>query len=371
MVYLIKYRMQFFISVLIVIFGFSTFELRGASGVTGLASMTYDSLQYIKIIEGGMSEPPFSTRILLTYICRTLPFAPETSLLFVNCVSILLVLLGVFEVLKFLRFTNEISILAVTAVCSSFVFVYNFNNPYLTDLPAMASLVFFLAALQRQKFYLAVIISCISLLFRESIAALIPMFFLFFNFRQSVCASILAACAYMVPKIFIAGAVSALSLNRQIDFLYFLKFFTSYGVLWLGAALGYFVICNKIISSIKFEMSLLLLGFTGAALSSFHAADVTRMYFLMFPSVVIGVAYFFDFAVNGGQKYFVFIFVLVGIFLSLFLVPNHFFSSGDFNSFDAYIRSNSIWIFILFISQIIILCAIILLNKNSIGPKSM
>ncbi len=364
MVYLIKYRIQFFVSILIVTFGFSIYELRGASGVTCLTSMTYDSLQYIKIIEGGVSEPPFSTRILLIYICRILPFTPEVSLLVVNCVSVFLVLLGIFGVLKFLRFSNEISILAVTAACSSFVFVYNFNNPYLTDLPAMASLVFFLVALQRQKFYLAVITSCISLLFRESIAVLIPMFFLFFNFRQSVYASILAAFVYIVPKIFIAGDVSAISLERQIDFLYFLKFFTSYGVLWLGAALGYSLLRNKLIASIKFEMSLLLLGFSGAVLSSFHAADVTRMYFLMFPSVVIGVAYFFNFAVNGGQKYFVYIFDLLGVFLSLLLIPNHFFSSEDFNSFDAYIGSNSVWIFVLFVFQIIILCKIILPINN-------
>ena len=356
--------MQLIVSILIVISGFLTFELRGESGVTGLTSMTYDSLQYIKIIEGGISEPPFSTRILLIYICRVLPFYPDISLLIVNYISMLLVLLGVFGVLNYLRFPNEISILAVIAVCSSFVFVYNFSNPYLTDLPAMASLVFFLAALQRQKFYLTLIFCCISLLFRESIVVLIPMFFLFFNFCKSVCASILAACTYIAPKILIAGNVSAVALDRQIDILYFLKFFTTYGVLWMAGALGYFILRKKAISSTKFEVSLLLFSFAGAVLSSFHAADITRMYFLILPSIVIGAAYFFDFAVSKGQKYYIFIFVLLGLLLSLFLVPNHFFPSRGFDSLDIYIGSNSVWICILFIFQILLVYKIIFPNKT-------
>jgi len=365
MVYLTNNKIQLFISVLIVVFGFSIFELRGMGGVTGLTSMTYDSLQYIKLIEGGLSEPPFSTRILLIYIGKILPFDPQASLFIVNCVSILFVLLGIFSVLGFLHFSNQVSILSVIAACSSFVFVYNFNNPYLTDLPAMASLVFFLVALQRRRFYLAIILCCISLLFRESIAALVPMFFLFFGFRQSVYAIFFAACAYMLPKILVAGNVSGLSLVHEITFLYLLKFFISYGVLWIAVALGYFTVRRKVVSSMKFEASLLLLSFAGAFLSSFHAADVTRMYFLMLPSIVIGLAYFFDFAINRGERYFIFIFVLLCVCLSILLVPNYFFASSMFDSLDAYIKSNSVWVMGLFILQIMILCKIFLSNKNS------
>lgn len=364
MAILINYRMQLIVSALIVISGFLIFELRGVSGVTGLTAMTYDSVQYIRLIEGGGSEPPFSTRILLIYICKILPFSAEVALLVVNAISMWLVLLCVFSLLEFLCFSVNIAILAVASSCSSFVFVYYFNNPYLTDLPAMAALIFFLAALIRREFKLALISCCVSLLFRESIAALIPMFFLFFNFRKSVFASVLAAFAYMAPKLFIAGNVSVLDFDRQIDFLYFIKFFMSYGMLWLASSLGYFTLCNRMTVSIKFEVSLLVLSFAGSVLSSLHAADVTRMYLLMFPSIVIGSAYLFKYAAAIGKGDLSVAFVLSNIFLSFLLMPNHLISSGGLASLDSYIKSNSVWILFFFVFQVFILYKIILSNNS-------
>ena len=91
-----KYKIYFLISFLIVALGFSMFEVRSADGITGLTSMTYDSLQYIKLIEGGASEPPFSTRVLLIYLCKILPFAADVSLFIANVISMLLLLVGIF-----------------------------------------------------------------------------------------------------------------------------------------------------------------------------------------------------------------------------------------------------------------------------------
>lgn len=364
MVYLIKYRIQLIVSALIVIFGFLTFELREMSGVTGLTGMTYDSIQYIRLIEGGISEPPFSTRILLIYICKILPFPSDFSLLVVNAISMWLMLFGVFSLLELLCFSIQISISAVIAACSSFVFIYYFNNPYLTDLPAMAAIIFFLVALQREKFKLALISCCVSLLFRESMAALVPMFFLFFEFRKSVFACALAAFAYLGPKLLIAGDVSALYLDRQMDLLFFIKFFMSYGMLWVTGLFGYFALRNKMTTSFKFEVSLLAFSFTGSVLSSLHAADVTRMYFLMLPSIVIGTAYLFKYAVAMDKGSFAVAFVLLNVFSGFLLIPNHLIPSGNYDSLDAYIRSNSLWIFIFFTSQTFVLYKIISPYKN-------
>lgn len=325
------------------------------AGATDLTAIVSDSLEYINLIEGGASTPPFSTRILLIYICRILPLTPEISLLVINSLSILLVILGATALLKILNFSNEVIVFSVITTSTSFAFAYNFNNPYLTDLPAMASLILFLVALKKEKFYLALISCCTSILFRETIAPLVPMFFLFFDFRKSIFASFIAALTYAIPKFLIAGAVSTLSLEGHIDFLYIIKSITSYGILWLTCLLGYLSLCKKISWFFKFELSLLFFSFAGSFLSSLHAADITRMYFLMFPAVCIGTSFLFERVIKNGGMILIFAFTLFSIILTLFLVPNYFFGAGQFNSFDQYVKSNWGAILILFSFQTITL----------------
>lgn len=351
----INHKVHFWIPMMIVIFGFSIFELRSLTGATSLTAIVSDSLEYINLIEGGTSTPPFSTRILLIYICKLLPLAPEASLLVVNSISLLLIILGSTALLRILNFSNKVIVFSVAAASTSFAFAYNFNNPYLTDLPAMASLILFLIALKKEKFNLALISCCISLLFRESIAALVPMFFLFFSFRKSVFASTLAAVTYATPKFLIAGEVSPLALQGEIDFLYIAKLITSYGILWLTCLLGYLSLRKKISWSFKFELSLLFFSFAGALLSSLHAADITRMYFLMFPAVCVGSCLLFEHVIKRGGLIHIVIFVLLNISLSLFLIPNYFFGSKQFSSFDQYIKSNVVEILVLFCLQSITL----------------
>lgn len=351
----INYKVDLWIPVIISLFGFSIFELRSLTGATSLTAIVSDSLEYINLIEGRASSPPFSTRILLIYICKVLPLAPETSLLFVNSISILLVILGSTVLLRILNFSNAVIAFSVVAVSTSFSFAYNFNNPYLTDLPAMASLILFLVALKKEKFNLALISCCVSLLFRESIAALVPMFFLFFSFRKSVFASFLAAVTYAGPKFLIAGGVSTLALQGEIDFLYIIKSVTSYGILWLTCLLGYLSLRKKISWAFKFELSLLFFSFAGSFLSSLHAADVTRMYFLMLPAVCIGTSFLIEQVIKNSGIILIIIFVSFNLILSLFFIPNHFIGSEQFNSFDQYIKSNVVEILILFSFQAITL----------------
>jgi hypothetical protein len=351
----INHRVHFWIPVIIVIFGFSIFELRSITGATSLTAIVSDSLEYINLINGGTSSPPFSTRILLIYICKLLPLAPEVSLLVVNSISLLFIILGSTALLSILKFSNEVIVFSVVTASTSFAFAYNFNNPYLTDLPAMALLILFLIALKKEKFNLALISCCISLLFRESIAALVPMFFLFFSFRKSVFASILATVTYVTPKFLIAGGVSHLALQGEINLLYIIKLITSYGILWLTCLFGYLSLRKKISWSFKFELSLLFFSFVGALLSSLHAADITRMYFLMFPTICVGSSFLFERVIKSGGLIHIIIFALLNISLSLCFIPNYFWGSGQFGTFDQYIESNAVKILILISLQSITL----------------
>jgi hypothetical protein len=251
----------------------------------------------------------------------------------------------------------------VVAVSTSFAFAYNFNNPYLTDLPAMASMILFLVALKKEKFNLALISCCVSLLFRESIAALVPMFFLFFSFRKSVLASFIAAATYATPKFLIAGGVSTLVLQGEIDLLYIIKSITSYGILWLTCLLGYFSLRKKVGWAFKFELSLLFFSFAGSFLSSLHAADITRMYFLMLPAVCIGTSFLFERVIKNGGIILILVFILFSLILSVFFIPNYFVGSGQFNSFDQYVKSNAVEILILFSFQAITLYKMLVMKN--------
>ena len=161
---------------------------------------------------------------------------------------------------------------------------------------------------------------------------------------------------YFIPKLIIAGDIYCnfnppFSVTLLINTEFLIKTILSYGPIWLlgFAGLTKLSSLNKNLSKIAF--SILILSLVGSVLSSFKSTtDITRMYILMLPILILGSAMLINNILL--QKYssiYLVIISISGLFASIGYFPN-IFIEAELNSLKEFAKSN----YIIIVSSIFI-----------------
>jgi len=125
---------------------------------TPILQITYDTTQYISLIDGHTAPEPFASRFLIVLLARILPFSSIDSLYIINVISMITLILGIYTILENYTKIYIVKFYTILSVSLSFAFAYNFTNPYLTDMPALAALMFALIHIKKRKFHSCIII---------------------------------------------------------------------------------------------------------------------------------------------------------------------------------------------------------------------
>ena len=335
----------FFISLIITAFGFLFFNQRFQDAPSLLNTFTYDAQMYLNMANNIEVPGPHSCRILLPFLAKLLPLKPLQSIIFINIVSFVALFYGLIKMLESFSIDRKVIIFTLGIFSSTYCMAYNFTNPFLTDLPALATMIFYINSIIKLRFVSSLLWLGSSLLFRETAIVLVPLFFITFYLKKNIFASLLILLIYIVPKLiisdnFFCDFYSSISL-KLLDFEFLMKTILSYGALWIVGFFGFFSLKNYRKHLFKVACSLLILSLLGSVLSSFKSVtDVTRMYFLVLPILILGSALFIQRILI--KKYsFLYLTVLLsaGFSLSIGFFPN-ILINGDFSSLKEFARSN-------------------------------
>lgn len=356
---------SFLISLVITSFGFLFFYQRFQDAPSLLNTFTSDAQMYLNMANKIEVPGPFSCRILLPFIAKLLPLKPLQSIFFINIVSFVALFYGLIKMLEIFSIDRKVIIFTLGIFFSTYSVAYNFTNPFLTDLPALATMIFFINSIIKFQFVTSLFWFVSSLLFRETIIVLAPLFLITFSLKKSISACVFILLIYTIPKLLISGDIhcgfhSLISFHLLFDIEFLTKTILSYGVLWFVGILGLTSLKNYKGHLFKVGCGLLILSLVGSILSSFKSVtDITRMYFLALPILTLGSAFFIK-KVSLQRYSFLYLvaLLLAGFLLSIGFFPN-ILIHGDFNSLKEFARSN-IYILILgFFIQFIILTFIV------------
>ena len=356
---------SFLISLVITSFGFLFFYQRFQDAPSLLNTFTYDAQMYLNMANNIEVPGPHSCRILLPLLAKHLPLKPLQSIFFINIVSFVALFYGLIKMLESFSIDRKVIIFTLGIFFSTYSVAYNFTNPFLTDLPALATIIFFINSIIKFQFVTSLFWFVSSLLFRETIIVLAPLFLITFSLKKNISACVFILLIYTIPKLLISGYIhfcfnSLISFHLLFDIEFLTKTILSYGVLWFVGILGLTSLKNYKGHLFKVGLGLLILSLAGSILSSFKSVtDITRMYFLALPILTLGSALFIKKVYL--QRYsFLYLaaLLLAGFLLSIGFFPN-ILIHGEFNSLKEFARSN-IYILILgFFIQFIILTFIV------------
>lgn len=355
-----------FVSLIITTFGFLFFNQRFQDAPSLLNTFTYDAQMYLNMANNIEVPGPHSCRILLPLLAKLLPLKPLQSIFFINILSFVALFYGLIKMLESFSIDRKVIIFTLGIFFSTYSVAYNFTNPFLTDLPALATMIFFINSIIKFQFASSLFWFVSSLLFRETIIVLAPLFFITFSLKKSISACIFILLIYTIPKFLISGDILC-SFNVPFFFhlLFDLEFLTktilSYGILWIVGILGLTSLKNYKGHLSKVGYGLLILTLFGSILSSFKSiTDITRMYFLALPILTLGTAFFIKKVLL--QKY-SFLYLIVLLIISGFLLSIGFFPNilihEDFNSLREFARSNIYILISGFFIQFIILAILV------------
>ena len=356
-----------FTSLIITSFGFLFFKQRYEEAPSMLNTFTYDAQMYLNMANEIEVPGPYSCRILLPFLSKILPLQPLQSILIINIISFAALFYGLIKMLEKFFINRKTIIFSLGIISSTYSVAYNFTNPFLTDLPALVGIIFYINSIIKFRFISSLFWFSVSLLFRETAIVLIPLFLITFSLKKNIFACIFILLIYILPKLIISGNIncgfiSTISLKVLLDLEFLIKTFLSYGTLWILGLIGFFSIKNYNKHLFKVACALLIFSLLGSILSSLKSVtDVTRMYFLSLPMLILGLALFIDkiFPKKFSYIYLVFL-ILAGFLLSIGYFPN-IFINGNFNSLKEFARSNLI---IIIFSTLIQFFAITMLVKQ-------
>lgn len=354
-----------FSSILMTSFGLLFFQQRSQDSLSLLNTFTYDASMYLNMTNGFEVPGPHSCRILLPILAKLLPLGSVESIFIINIISFVIIFYGLIKILEKFSINRSAILFSMAIFFSTYSLAYNFTNPFLTDLPALASMVLFIYSVINNQFITSLFWFIISLLFRETVIVLVPLFFFIFSFKEATFATMLVLLGYLLPKIIISGNIycnfnqSIFSLDL-IDLEIFLKTIISYGPIWFLGCAGLVKLKDYDKHLFKIGLVLLILSFVGSVLSSFKSVtDITRMYILMLPILFLGSALVINniLTQKHSHKYLSLI-VILGFLASIGFFPN-ILIFGDFNSLSDFALSNYVLIILSLTIQLIIVILII------------
>ena len=184
-----------------------------------------DASQYISLTRGNFDSvpSPFRFRVLVPFLAALLPFSPGHSLMAITYSS--LACLFVVLVWTSYKLNGDVtaSMLGALMIFSSRWFLYNFQNPYLTDSFSLAAVGFALYALviRSSPLFLASVVA--GTLARETVLLFSCTWMANGRWRSTAIISACALLAYVIPRIVITKDVSPIE--------YFSTAITKYGLI--------------------------------------------------------------------------------------------------------------------------------------------
>lgn len=281
-------------SALICLFGLILFTQRSPNLSSPLLQLTYDTLQYVSLIEGDIASEPFASRFLIVLLGQLIPSSAIDAIYIINIISMFILVFCLLTILGRYTHSSLVKLTATLLTCLSFSFAYNFTNPFLTDLPALAALMAALLFINQQRFIPAVAFFATSIFFRETAIVLSPLFFLFKSWKTLLTAFFIISAAYFFPKLIIGGGIYRPDFVKHDAISYVTKAILSYGSLWAFPSIAIFT-HRRILGHLdRFFLLTFMLSLLGSIGSSLTATDITRMYVLMTPAIAIGTCMILD-----------------------------------------------------------------------------
>lgn len=328
--------------------GFLLFHQRSPDALSLLNILTFDAQMYLNMTNGIEVPGPHSCRILMPYLAKAFQFNSLQSIFTINIISFVILFYGLVKMLEIFVINRSAILYSLTIFFSTYSLAYNFSNPYLVDLPALATITLFIYSIIKHRFITSLFWFISSLLFRETAIVLIPLFFFTFSSKKAIFVSILSILVYSIPKLIISGDIycnfkSSFNFSLLFDFEFMIKIILSYGPVWFLGFIGLINLKNYKNNLKKIISILFILSLIGSVLSSFKSVtDITRMCFLMLPILVLGSAMLINniFLQKHSSLYLVII-SISGLFASIGYFPN-IFIQAEFNSLKEFAISNNI-----------------------------
>lgn len=257
-----------------------------------------DASQYLALTRGDLDAvvTPFRFRVLVPFLASLLPVSPGHAFMVITYGSLLV--LFVVLVLTAYRLCGDLlaSLVATLVVFASRWFLYNFENPYLTDAFGLAATGVALAALIGSSTTLFVSSLVTGILARETLLPLSLAWTVTRRWRAAVLIVLVALLAYLAPRILVPQDVSLLEYFRTAisehgpiahpaDFGAQVVF--SWGYIAVLAAPGFLLIPRPHRSRVAFAAGLLACA---ALVSCLVAIDFGRMFEALGPVLALAGA---------------------------------------------------------------------------------
>ncbi len=313
-----RYLLILLMPVVLVLIGETVILHRGDNAPERVGSLTIDTVQYVKIIEGRFDDAmlPYRYRILVPSIARLLPFSPPAALKLITYVALYFCYLIGLLILMKMSFSMGSSVAAMLAVFAIPLHLLNYSNPYLTDGLGMMVLFLMIWCLLYNRFWSFLAVGGAGILVREATLFLVPAWLIRKQYLKALLAIIIGLLAYAIPRYLLRSpnySPDAQSWNAE-RMLWVLRSWFSFGIMGF---LGLLLIRKLWFSRVAWVFGLLL---TGAFLAGTYA-DIFRMFSILTPVMLILLAAFF-YSLQRKHAFLgisILIFLLLGDFL---LVPN-------------------------------------------------
>lgn len=269
-------------------------------------TVRHDALKYIGMVEGNWESvnPPFRYRILVPLLARLIPLAPDQALRLLNYISLFMFYLICQHLAWFhgLKFSSGVG--GIIAVFASFIHLYSYHDPYLTDSFQLMVIAAMLLCFFRHSFVMFLGLAVVGILARETTIFLTPAWFLRDRVKGGL-VMIVALAAFVLPRVVLGPGAQSATLAEQassaIDFVGVIRtggwinFLRSIGATWghvwfLGIAGLLFTRWSDVRSIV---LPAILLG-VGSVLTSLLATDMPRMFGLLSPVLCLFIGFHFE-----------------------------------------------------------------------------
>ena len=317
-------------SCLFVLIGYLFFYQRKIFGESLVYTLGIDEMNYINLADGLESTSLLHTcRFFLPLIFKNLPFTGLNKFFIVNLVSFVFLFFSLIKFAKEYQIPDKIIYINFIIFFSCFSFSYNFTNFYLTDLPALTTIVLFLLSIIRKSYFYSLFWIVLSLLIRETAIIFAPIFFFTFSSKKSIFSILIIILVYILPKVIISGVPNCgierlFNFNTLLSLNFYIKFFLSYSSIWFFGLIGLFSIKNYSNHLNKLTIVILILTLLGTFFSGWQSVtDVSRMNFLSLPILFLGSSFLLNKIIKyENNNYFIILLILSGYLMLIGLLPN-------------------------------------------------
>jgi len=266
---------------------------RSVAGESRWLSLSPDTSEYVKLVQGVPASAPFAYRRLVPLLASFLPLAPVRALWLITQVSLLAgYSLLLWMLIAIVRVRRVAACLAVVAFMTSTRSLLLVQNPFLVDAFSFLMMTVMLAAFLADKALPFGLATVTGVLARED--CLFGAFgFLAARRRLAGLAIVLAAVAAYVLSRWRPPAHESAFLGFRVAMhaSFYAKAFFACGFVWLLPVLGLWTVRT---SDERRLLPYFACALGGSILSAFFAVDTTRVFLPVLPVATIAAALVFD-----------------------------------------------------------------------------